>query len=362
MSEPADVDMGVFSLWLSGCDAEKAVVQRMSKEPAISKEFHDFQSLLLSETQDQFRMFRHLEPYLQSPQTLFNTHLFPLPLAMKQALVEQYYTFDEEVVREFLGKKLSTRNRKDLDDVSEKTGISLRSCRRQFDNIKQVLRVVDDYEGSLVENIKQNFILPEALARSYASVVFISHNRFETNKKKLAHLTFSDFTNCASEMIDHWTAGSEGSHAVDDDLELDRDFLQELHDLKLNMIDRVWIDRQQKLILKDLRKRKLPAPMLKSVEQNFKTLSKAITNLGASLIHSQDLKDFFVDLVEKIVEPCKQLHWEKSDMDLILCSIVGTFAECELAHSSRPRERPWRTVYLRYVDTLKSCILTVYHD
>ena len=362
VSEPADVDMGVFSLWLSGCDAEKAVVQRMAKEPAISKEFHDFQSLLLSETQDQFRMFRHLEPYLQSPPTLFNTHLFPLPLAMKQALIEQYYTFDEEVVREFLGKKLSTRNRKDLDDVSEKTGISLRSCRRQFDNIKQVLRVVDDYEGSLVENIKQNFILPEALARSYASVVFISHNRFETNKKKLAHLTFSDFTNCASEMIDHWTAGSEGSHAVDDDLELDRDFLQELHDLKLNMIDRVWIDRQQKLILKDLRKRKLPAPMLKSVEQNFKTLSKAITNLGASLIHSKDLKDFFVDLVEKIIEPCKQLHWERSDMDLILSSIVGTFAECELAHSSRPRERPWRTVYLRYVDTLKCCILTVYHD
>ena len=85
--------------------------------------------------------------------------------------------------------------------------------------------------------------------------MFISHNRFETNKKKLAHLTFTDFTNCASEMIDHWTAGSEGSHAVDDDLEIDRDFLQELHDLKLNMIDRVWIDRQQKLILKDLRKR-----------------------------------------------------------------------------------------------------------
>ena len=110
VSEPADVDMGVFSLWLSGCDAEKAVVQRMAKEPAISKEFHDFQSLLLSETQDQFRLFRHLEPYLQSPQTLLNTHLFPLPLAMKQALIEQYYTFDEEVVREFLGKKLSTRN------------------------------------------------------------------------------------------------------------------------------------------------------------------------------------------------------------------------------------------------------------
>ena len=53
-----------------------------------------------------------------------------------RVLIEQYYAFDENVVREFLGKKLSSKNRKDLDDVSEKTGISLKSCRRQFDNIK----------------------------------------------------------------------------------------------------------------------------------------------------------------------------------------------------------------------------------
>ena len=365
--EPAGVDVEVFLLWLSGYDADKASGERMGKESGVAMEFHDFQSLLLGETQDQFRMFRHLEPYLQSPPTLFNTQLFQLSVATKRALIEQYYAFDEAVVRVFLGKKLSTRNRKDLDDVSEKTGILLKSCRRQFDNIKQVLRVVDDYEGSLVENIKLKFLLPETLARSYASVVFISHNRFETNKRKLAHLTFTDFTCCASQMIDRWTAGSEGSHAVDDDLELDRDFLHELHDLKLNMIDRVWIDRQQKLVLKDLRKRKLPTPMLKSVEQNFKSLSKAITNLGASLIHSKDLKDFFVDLVEKIVEPCKQQPWGRNEMDLVISSIAGTFAECESAHSKQtgrptPHEKPWRTVYLRYIDTLRLCVLTVYHD
>lgn len=367
VSEPVEIDLAVFSLWLSGCDAETATRERVPSEPAVAKEFHDFQSLLLSDTLDQFRIFRTLEPYIQYPPTLLNQHLFQLPLSTKRALIELYYAFDEIVVREFLGKKLSTKNRKDLDDVSEKTGISLRSCRRQFDNIKQVLRVVDDYEGSLVENIKVQFIMPESLARSYASVVFISHNRFETNKKKLAHLTFSDFTYCASQMIDHWTAGSEGSHAVDDDLELDRDFLQELHDLKLGMIDRVWIGRQQKLVLKDLRKKKLPAPVLRSAETNFKTLSKALTNLGASLIHSKDLKDFFVDLIEKIVEPCKQLQWGRSEMDQFLSSIAGTFTECEAAHSRQtgrpgPHEKPWRVVFLRYLDTLRNCILTTYHD
>ena len=43
----------------------------------------------------------------------------------------RYYQFDKEVVRELLGKKLTGRLRKDLDDVSEKTNIPLKSCRRQ---------------------------------------------------------------------------------------------------------------------------------------------------------------------------------------------------------------------------------------
>jgi hypothetical protein len=40
-----------------------------------------------------------------------------------------YYGFDDHVMREIMGKKLSSRQRKDLDEVSEKTGVNLRSCR-----------------------------------------------------------------------------------------------------------------------------------------------------------------------------------------------------------------------------------------
>jgi hypothetical protein len=38
--------------------------------------------------------------------------------------------------------------------------------RRQFDNVKRVFKVVDDMQGSVVQNIKNNFLLPEELARS----------------------------------------------------------------------------------------------------------------------------------------------------------------------------------------------------
>ena len=39
------------------------------------------------------------------------------------------YDFDDTVMREILGKKLSSRQRKDLDEVSEKLNVNLKSCR-----------------------------------------------------------------------------------------------------------------------------------------------------------------------------------------------------------------------------------------
>lgn len=47
----------------------------------------------------------------------------------------RYYEIDDIVIREFLGKKLSSKHRKDLDDVSDKTSIPIKSCRYVFNKI-----------------------------------------------------------------------------------------------------------------------------------------------------------------------------------------------------------------------------------
>jgi hypothetical protein len=49
------------------------------------------------------------------------------------ANVVSYYELDNAFMREILGKNLTSRLRKDLDEISEKCGISLKSCRRQVD-------------------------------------------------------------------------------------------------------------------------------------------------------------------------------------------------------------------------------------
>ncbi len=136
VAEPTEIDLDVFQLWLCGDGVEKAADERLAENTSCS-EFDQYSDFLLEETRGFFRLFEILESYLQLPSRFLKQGLVQLPLRVKLAMVECYYAFDERVVREFLGKKLSTKNRKDLDDVSEKTGVSLRSCRRQFDNIKQ---------------------------------------------------------------------------------------------------------------------------------------------------------------------------------------------------------------------------------
>ena len=90
----------------------------------------------------------------------------------KQRLIESYYSLDGVLCREIVGKKLSSRLRKDLDEICEKlisvdktlvgcvnvTGLRLKSARRQFDNVKRVFKAIEEMAGDYVTNIKSQVI------------------------------------------------------------------------------------------------------------------------------------------------------------------------------------------------------------
>ena len=87
----------------------------------------------------------------------------------KERLIESYYDLDGLLCREIVGKKLSSRLRKDLDEICEKisttdksvvacgagaVGLRLKSARRQFDNVKRVFKTIEEMGGDYVTNIK----------------------------------------------------------------------------------------------------------------------------------------------------------------------------------------------------------------
>nr|XP_060614159.1 acidic fibroblast growth factor intracellular-binding protein [Anolis sagrei ordinatus] len=343
------IDEEVYQLWLDGYSVNDAVALRLRS--GILEQTGATVDVLQSDTMDHYRTFYMLERLLHSPPKLLNQLLFQIPPYRQTMLIERYYAFDEAFVREVLGKKLSKGTKKDLDDISVKTGVTLKSCRRQFDNFKRVFKAVEELRGSLVENIQQHFLLSDRLARDYAAIVFFANSRFETGKKKLQYLTFEDFSYCAEQMIQNWTLGAVDTNVDDMDVDLDKEFLQGLKELKILITDKDLLDLHKSLVCTSLRGK---ISVFSEMEANFKNLSRSLINIASKLTHSKDVRDFFVDLVEKFVEPFRSDKWSPNDVRLFLTQ----YTACAHTLDAFRHQALWE----RYMGTLKACLLKMYHD
>ncbi|XP_063601845.1 acidic fibroblast growth factor intracellular-binding protein-like [Penaeus indicus] len=351
------IDQEVFGLWVQGYSVVEAV--SVLQQRGALETWGASHELLTSDTLDHYRTFGMLEKLLLTPTKLAEEWTFQLEPAVQKMVIEKYYEFDDIVIREIIGKKLSGRTRKDLDDVAEKTGVLLRSCRRQFDNVKRIFKQVDEMPGSVVANIQSSFLLPNELAKKYASIVFIINNRFETSKRKLNYLTFEDFSLCASLMMNSWTTSTISSSfnvGADgrDDSDVDREFLMDLRDFKL-LLDREKEHRN--MTLSHLRG-KIPDRMCTEVENNFKVYSRAIINIGCALNNTRDLRDFFVDTVEKIVDPCRQSRWKGAELEVFLQVYADAGSGLDIMNSDHSLRMTWE----RYMNTMRMCICQLYHS
>jgi len=351
------VDSEIYQLWVDGNSAREAA--DVLQQRGILQQFSANMELLMSDVLDHYRTFHMLERLLHTPLKLTEEWTFQMESETQKVLIEKYYELDDSVVREILGKKLSSRLRKDLDEVSEKTSVSLVSCRRQYDNVRRIHKVVEDMHGHIIDNIQNNFLLSAELSKKYAAVVFIASNRFETNKRKLQYLTFSDFYHCAHSMMELWSTISHphGHSQMEDmeietDLDVDRGFLADLRDV------RILLDKEKEhknLVCSQLRGR-LTDKIYADVESSFKTHSRALVSMAGSLNRSRELRSFFVDLVERCVEPLKQARWTSRDLRIFLDHY--TPAGVQLLKSDSATAVVWE----RYMKVIGSCLVKIYHN
>uniref|UniRef100_U3JX08 Uncharacterized protein n=1 Tax=Ficedula albicollis TaxID=59894 RepID=U3JX08_FICAL len=123
------IDEEVYRLWLDGHSVAEAVARRL-RGGVLEREGTSV-AVLQSDTRDHYRTFQMLERLLHAPPRLLQQLLFQIPPERQALLVQRYYAFDEALARELLGKKLSKGTKKELDEVSARTGVGIRSCRRQ---------------------------------------------------------------------------------------------------------------------------------------------------------------------------------------------------------------------------------------
>ncbi|XP_046383405.1 acidic fibroblast growth factor intracellular-binding protein [Ischnura elegans] len=348
------LDPEVYQLWIDGCSSSEAVKQLHKR--GVTQETGASYDLLSSDVADHYRTYSLLERLLHNPPKLAEQISFQLEPETKQFLIERYYEVDDAVIRELLGKKLSSRHRKDLDEVSDKTKVHLKSCRRQFDNVKRVYKAVEEMQGSVVTNIQTNFLLSKELAEKYGAVVFIGLMRFETSKRKLQYLTFSDFLHCARILMDRWTCRStkEPDGAAMDDTDLDREFLLDMRELR-TLLEK---EKEHKHLVCQKLKPQLLERSYVELETNFRTYTRALVGMACGLHRGRErVRSFFLDMVERCIEPWKQVAWSRIDLSHFLDAYTSSALEMDVL-----REAELKNAWERYMAVMSSCLLRLYHS
>ena len=80
VTDPINVDLNVFRYWLQGFNVTKATRERLQHEPEVTKLFKDYSHLLHSETEEMYKRFHSIEPYLHSPTTFLNQSVYQVCL------------------------------------------------------------------------------------------------------------------------------------------------------------------------------------------------------------------------------------------------------------------------------------------
>ncbi|XP_021933150.1 acidic fibroblast growth factor intracellular-binding protein isoform X4 [Zootermopsis nevadensis] len=271
--------------------------------------------LVASDVLDHYRTYSLLERLLHNPPKLAEQLAFQIEPQTRRLLIEKYYEFDDAVIRELLGKKLSSRHRKDLDEVSEKTCVLLKSCRR------------------------------------YGAVVFIACIKFETGKKKLQYLTFPDFYHCAQSIMASWTYVDKGVPEYDDK-ELDREFLLDLRELRI-LLEK---EKEHKHLVCQKLKPQLLERSYQELDANFRSYTRALVGLACNLHRSRELRSLFLELVERCLEPWRQVSWSHTD----LRNFLACYFQCALEMDVL-READLKSSWERYLTVVTSCLLRMYH-
>ncbi|KAF9428474.1 hypothetical protein BGZ94_002265 [Podila epigama] len=345
------LDESILQLWLLGHNVDQATQKRMpSIQPPVPAR------VLKSYITSQYRTYELMHHYLHHPRHFAGQFMFPLSLSAKQHLIERYYSFDESVIREILGKKLNSRTRKDLDEVHEKTGVKLPSCRRQFDNLKRVMKKVEDAEGrTLVQDIEHQFLLPHELAKQYAHILFIAYNKLDTSRKRLSCYQFGDFEYCGAVLMQYWTAST-----MDTMPEFDPHLAQDVRDLKSLMLnDRAVLDELRNRISNNLGQSAHP-PVLERIQSNFKVILRNMLSVGSMINQQKEVRNIFGEIADKIVDAFLQVGWSPVDMELFFNSLLAEFGQTTTM-TSRYRER-YGTSWMRLVTAIKLTSIRLYRQ
>jgi hypothetical protein len=296
-------------------------------------------------------MFEKLRPLLSDPLQFLNqgiTSLLAIAPSVRRQMIEEYFSFDQDVMRELLGKKMTLKLRKELETINEKTKINLISVKRQFDNVHFVHKIVKEkftilsekkeYMPPLKDMIQQECLLSSELSEKYSRIIFIAFHQFETFKKKLRDLNYSDIDLFTQLIIKYWTISYDPFK-----IQLDFNVLRELKNIFGQSSNE--LKELRNIIVEDLKKNQMSDKKIESLMHKFPSLLKNLISIGVGLVNfsigsfsqqvlAREIQDFFIDVWDKFVEPLTKLKLDPSEIDAFTFSIKDSFSKLKTKDST----------------------------
>uniref|UniRef100_A0A7S4FAM3 Acidic fibroblast growth factor intracellular-binding protein n=1 Tax=Chrysotila carterae TaxID=13221 RepID=A0A7S4FAM3_CHRCT len=374
VSDPLELDAAAFSLWLEGASitdaaremllpgAEMTPAAKAMQLPVASEQEH---ALAEAEAHEQWRLFAMLRPFLDDPSTLITQRRLRIPLGVRQLLVDTYYSFEDRVMRELLGKKPTSKVKRQLESHCERLNVSSQSCRRQFDNLQRIFTWTDEHDGTggagvsneraiddsdgigggstslLAEHLCVAFLLSKPLAIRHVHVIFLCVHQFECSKRRLMFLSYADWEMCASLLLRHWTDPASG-HDIDQDLMLNlsqvRSFYTEARPLTALLTAVAHVFQQS------LQHAHAAVPTGTSPQQRHSSaqphranashatarlgkLLKMLLELGGSLASAKELRELFVHIADIAEFMRISMSLNESEVVLLFESIGVAFPQ-----------------------------------
>eukprot|EP01039_Chlorochromonas_danica_P010816 gene10816-12025_t len=377
VSSPPEIDLEAFLLWVDGAPVEEAQIMKIdqmkrafnypSANGPLLTSFSQTQALLTAAvvTDNQYRAFQTLEHYLMQPHLIRSQSLCIISPELQSWIIEHYWTLDDGFVRELLNKRF-VKSRKDLEDISESTGLNLRRITRQLDNIKRIYATFEDLPnlvGNIYNAIAKNYLLSARLTKRYTCITFLLYSKFTlTTKRRMQRIACPNLEHCAGVImvllcLDSASFFRFASAEISANLEtvlLDNNssICWNLIWKLLPTVDCVELDKELLANLRTLRtiysgealdhgclliRQSIGNQLSKKIDggqsslmlggSKLRNIVKSLLQLGANLAQSREYRDLLEDILTKVVEPLEEANLAAHEMSNFLAACYLLIAE-----------------------------------
>lgn len=218
----------------------------------------------------------------------------------------RYFSLEEAVVRELIGRRLVGKTRRDMDDISKRTMVPLASGRRQFDNLCAVMKTIEESPSNLFTLVKRKFLLPPELIRCYVGALFLNHHQIDVNSQPTVEgIALDVVLECTNAIIRCWSVDKCS-------LAFDPAIAHDMRDLKAALwnTQSEWTNIILNRVSEDMKMR------LASAESVIVRIIQSALQIGSGLVNTREVRDLLVDIVDSMSFPLMHDIGLKNDADL----------------------------------------------